>query len=180
MMVGDDCRHIGECPARCGQVERDPFLLAGEEHQFVESTTGQERVAADHGTARHEAQHGRPRMFHGDPERSGSHPRAHGVEPLGPSYKHSCRQHGDPRVGVKHISSQSKRPGRPPRVVVSKGDVRRVSPGDADITCQGPSVGRQFDDFHSWMPFPYCGHGAVHRCVVDHNHLHLVARQRTL
>jgi hypothetical protein len=128
MVVGDHCWHVGEGPARSGQVERDPLFLAGEEHHVDEATAGEERVPADHGAARHEAQHGRPRRSRRDAERSGRHLGARGVEPLGPSYKHSCGQHGDPGVGVKHISSQSKRPGRPPRVVVGKGDVRRASP----------------------------------------------------
>ena len=63
MVVGDHCWHVGEGPARSGQVERNPLFLAGEEHHVVEATAGPGRVTADHGAARNEAQHSRP----GDP-----------------------------------------------------------------------------------------------------------------
>jgi hypothetical protein len=42
MMVGDQCWHVREGPARRGQVERDPLDLAGEEHHVVEATAARQ------------------------------------------------------------------------------------------------------------------------------------------
>ena len=180
MMAGDHRWHVGKGPAGGGQVQRDPLFLSGEEHHVVEAAAGQERFPADHRPARYESQDGRPRSSGGDAERSGRHLGARWVETLERSHEYPGGQQGEPGVGVQHISSQSKCPGRPPRIVVGEGDVGCVGPGHAHVTGLCPPVGSQFHDLHPWMAFPDCSRGAVHRAVVDHDHIRLVARQRTL
>ena len=97
-----------------------------------------DRRAADDGPAGEEAEHGGPGQAVAARQRTARHQGTGRVELLLGADQDPGRQQGEPGMGVEPIGGERQRTGRPPRIVVAEGDVRRPGRLHADRPRRAP------------------------------------------